>query len=72
MVKRAKARDRFRRIEEKIQAKISKRRQGEEKANSLLVSYFENPVVAPVKTVKIEPIVEEKKTETVVEEAKSI
>lgn len=51
LTKRQKDRERFKRIEEKIQQKISIRRKNEEEANSLLLNYFENPVVAPVQKV---------------------
>lgn len=71
LVKREKARNRFRRIEEKIQAKISIRRKGEEEANSLLVTYFENPVIAPVRIVKVEEKPLEEKKEEVVETSAS-
>ena len=38
-------------IEDKIQAKIVRRRKCEEEANNLLLSYFENPVIAPTRHV---------------------
>ena len=59
--KRQRDRARFKRIEDKIQKKISIRRKNDEEANNLLLSYFENPVVATVQ--KREEVKSEKKEE---------
>ena len=54
-----------------MQAKISRRRKGEEEANNLLVSYFENPKFAPTFKIKEEIKKEEiKKEEMKKEEVK--
>jgi hypothetical protein len=63
ITKRQKDRARFKRIEDKIQKKISIRRKNEEEANNLLLSYFENPVLAPVQTVFQSHVKEEVKVE---------
>lgn len=57
-----------------MQAKILRRRKGEEEANNLLLSYFENPVIAPVRqpVEKNEAPVVVEKTPDLEPESKSI
>jgi hypothetical protein len=70
--KRAKIRAQHKKSEAKIQAKISRRKKGEEEANNLLVAYFENPVVATVKTVAEEVGVEKEQKKNVEEKVENL